>query len=43
MAATRPDRKRALAVVAEAEVWTRRLRLMHTGQVRLVRWDAIGG
>jgi hypothetical protein len=29
-------------VVAEAEVWMRRLKLMHAGQVRLVRWDAIG-
>lgn len=37
-----PDRPRAAAVVAEAEVWMRRLKLMHAGQVRLVRWDAIG-
>jgi cyclopropane fatty-acyl-phospholipid synthase-like methyltransferase len=38
----RPDRLRAAALVAEAEVWMRRLRLMHAGQLRLVRWDAIG-
>jgi len=29
-------------VVAEAEVWMRRLKLMQAGQVRLVRLDAIG-
>ncbi len=38
----RPDRLRAAAVVAEAEVWMRRLKLIHTGQVRMVRWNAIG-
>lgn len=42
LAAAYPDRPRAAAVVAEAEVWMRRLKLMHAGQVRLVRWDAIG-
>lgn len=42
LAAVHPDRPRAAAVVAEAEVWMRRLKLMHSGQVRLVRWDAIG-
>jgi len=42
LAAAHPDRPRAAAVVAEAEVWMRRLKLMHAGQVRLVRWDAIG-
>jgi hypothetical protein len=42
LAAIRPDPLRAAAVVAEAEVWMRRLKLMHSGQVRLVRWDAIG-
>ena len=42
LAANRPDPRRAAALVAEAEVWMRRLRLMHAGQVRLVRWDAIG-
>jgi phosphoethanolamine N-methyltransferase len=42
LSAAHPDRSRAAAVVAEAEVWMRRLKLMHAGQVRLVRWDAIG-
>lgn len=42
LAASRPERPRAAAVVAEAEVWLRRLRLMHSGQVRLVRWHGIG-
>ena len=42
LAASRPDRLRAAAVVAEAEVWMRRLQLIHSGQVRLVRWHAIG-
>ena len=42
LAANHPDPVRAAAVVAEAEVWLRRLKLMHAGQVRLVRWDAIG-
>jgi hypothetical protein len=43
LAAVHPDLTQAKAVVAEAEVWARRLKLMHAGQVRLVRWDAIGG
>jgi phosphoethanolamine N-methyltransferase len=38
----RPDALHAAALVAEAEVWMRRMRLMHAGQLRLVRWDAIG-
>ena len=42
LAAAHPDPPRAAAVVAEAEVWIRRLKLMHAGQIRLVRWDAIG-
>ncbi len=42
LAGSRPGRSFAAALVAEAEVWTRRLRLMHSGQVRLLRWDAIG-
>ena len=42
LAAVRPDRLRAAAVVAEAEVWMRRLKLMHAGQIRLVRWHAMG-
>jgi phosphoethanolamine N-methyltransferase len=37
-----PDHQRATAVVDEAEVWMRRIRLMHSGQLRLVRWHAIG-
>ena len=40
-AVARPDHERAAALVAEAEVWMRRLRLMHSGQIRFVRWDAI--
>lgn len=43
LAAVRPDRLRAAAVVAEAEVWMRRLKLIHSGQIRLVRWHAMGG
>jgi hypothetical protein len=39
---TRPERLRAAAAVAEAEVWMRRLKLMRTGQIRLVRWHVIG-
>jgi len=42
LAAAHPAPARAAAVVAEAEVWIRRLKLMHAGQIRLVRWDAIG-
>jgi cyclopropane fatty-acyl-phospholipid synthase-like methyltransferase len=42
LSAHRPDRLHAAALVAEAEVWMRRMRLMHAGQLRLVRWDAIG-
>jgi phosphoethanolamine N-methyltransferase len=41
LALQRPVPSRAAAVVAEAEVWLRRLRLMHAGQLRLVRWDAV--
>jgi phosphoethanolamine N-methyltransferase len=41
LALHRPVPSRAAAVVAEAEVWLRRLRLMHAGQLRLVRWDAV--
>ncbi len=37
-----PERAYAAALVAEAEVWMRRLRLMHSGKVRMARWDAIG-
>jgi cyclopropane fatty-acyl-phospholipid synthase-like methyltransferase len=38
----KPDAVHAATIVAEAELWTRRLRLVHSGQVRLVRWHAIG-
>lgn len=43
MAQTRPDHGRAAAVVAQAELWTRRIRLMHEGRIRQMRWHAIGG
>jgi SAM-dependent methyltransferase len=42
MARERPGHDRAMAVVTEAELWTRRIRLMHSGQIRLMRWHAIG-
>jgi hypothetical protein len=42
MARERPAPERAAAVVAQAELWTRRIRLMHAGQIRLMRWHAIG-
>ncbi len=37
----KPDRARAAAIVVEAELWTRRIRLMHEGRIRLMRWHAI--
>ena len=43
LARERPSPDRAAAVVQEAELWTRRLRLMHAGRIRLMRWHAIGG
>ncbi len=42
MARERPAHDRAAAIVTEAELWTRRIRLMHSGQIRLMRWHAIG-
>lgn len=39
----RPSHERAAAVVAEAELWLRRIRLMQAGQVRLMRFHALGG
>lgn len=42
MARARPAPDRAAAVVAQAELWTRRIRLMHAGRIRLMRWHAIG-
>lgn len=41
--AQRPGHDRAAAVVAEAEVWLRRLRLMQDGHVKLMRFHAISG
>jgi len=43
MARERPSHERAAAVVTAAEMWTRRIRLMHAGGIRLMRWHAIGG
>jgi SAM-dependent methyltransferase len=43
LAEHRPTRAQAAAIVLEAELWTRRLRLMHSGQLRLVRWHAFSG
>lgn len=43
MARDRPAHDRAAAVVAQAELWTRRIRLMHSGRIRMMRWHAIGG
>lgn len=43
MARDRPAHDRAAAVVAQAELWTRRIRLMHSGRIRMMRFHAIGG
>ncbi len=37
----KPDHARAAAIVTEAELWTRRIRLMHEGRIRMMRWHAI--
>ncbi len=37
----RPPPLRAAALVAEAEVWLRRIALLRSGQIRLMRWHAI--
>ena len=42
LARERPTPERAAAVVARAELWTRRIRLMHAGRIRMMRWHAIG-
>ena len=42
LARERPSPERAAAVVAQAELWTRRIRLMHAGRIRMMRWHAIG-
>jgi len=40
LAKDRPDPARAALVVAEAELWLRRLRLVQAGMLRLARWHA---
>ena len=42
MGEERPTPARAAPVVREAERWLRRARLMRSGQVRLMRWHALG-
>ena len=42
MRAERPPPQRAAALVAEAELWLRRIALLRSGQLRLMRWHAIG-
>jgi hypothetical protein len=37
----RPGHARAAGIVMEAELWTRRIRLMHEGRIRMMRWHAI--
>jgi cyclopropane fatty-acyl-phospholipid synthase-like methyltransferase len=37
----KPSRATAKVLVAEAELWLRRISLIRTKQIRLVRWDAI--
>jgi precorrin-6B methylase 2 len=37
----RPSPSYAACLVAEAELWTRRLRLLRDGRIRLVRWHGI--
>ena len=39
----RPSRREAMAYVREAELWLVRLQLFQQGQLRQVRWHAIGG
>jgi hypothetical protein len=41
MKAERPPPARAARIVAEAELWLIRLRMMREGRVRMVRWHAI--
>lgn len=38
----RPDARRAAPLVAEAELWMLRLRLIRTGRLRLMRWISLG-
>lgn len=42
MEGKRPTTRQLALVVQEAELWLARFRLMRAGQVRLVRWHAIG-
>jgi hypothetical protein len=42
LAGLRPSPQYAELIVSEAELWTRRIRLMHAGHIRLVRWHAMG-
>ena len=37
-----PDARRAAPLVAEAELWLLRLRLIRDGKLRLMRWIALG-
>jgi hypothetical protein len=39
----RPSPRRAAVLVAEAEVWLRRIDLLRAGKLRQMRWLAIGG
>jgi hypothetical protein len=41
--AERPSRARARLMVAEAELWLLRVKLMDAKRLRLVRWQAIRG
>ncbi len=43
LASARPSLARAKLLVAEAERWLLRVRLLQAGQIRLVRWHAIAG
>jgi cyclopropane fatty-acyl-phospholipid synthase-like methyltransferase len=40
-AGKRPSPAYAAAVVAEAELWLRRLRLLQSGRIRMVRWHVV--
>lgn len=42
MGGAKPSPAEAAAIVHEAELWTRRIRLMHSGVIRLVRWHVLG-
>ncbi|MCW3477445.1 methyltransferase domain-containing protein [Limobrevibacterium gyesilva] len=40
LSGTRPSQAYAVSLVAEAELWMRRIRLLRDGRIRLVRWHA---